>query len=205
MNAKVLEDLNLRELPPKGKIISILKKGSIVKVADNNWIIVTTDKGKTGVVSDKFIEYVEAPPEETKDWMAIAKEEIGIREITGGENERIIEYFTCVSYHAQEDEVPWCSAFANWVLKQAGIEGTNSAVARSFEDWGEDLEDPKKGAIIVFDWGNGSGHVGFIYSWTESSVAVLGGNQGDQVCISNFKWDNVSAMKWPEAETTVQV
>lgn len=209
MNAKVLQDLNLREMPPKGKIIKVLPEGTVVKVSDYNWAIVTTSDGKLGLVWDEYLEYLEdereasESPEVTQNWLEIAKKEIGIHEVTGGENPRIIEYFTAVSYHAQEDEVPWCAAFANWVLKKAGIKGTNSAVARSFEGWGEELEDPRKGAIIVFDWQNGSGHVGFIYSWTDSSVAVLGGNQSDQVSITNFKWDNVSAMRWPEATTQV--
>lgn len=208
MNVKVLEDLNLREMPPKGKVIGVLPEGTIVKASEYNWLIVTTSNGKTGVVWDKYIEFIDEEsetPEVTQNWMDIAKKEIGIHEVTGGENPRIIQYFTAVSYHAQEDEVPWCSAFANWVLKQAGIEGTDSAVARSFEKWGEELEDPRKGAVIVFDWQNGSGHVGFIYSWTDSSVAVLGGNQSDQVCITNFKWDNVSAMRWPDTVSTTQV
>jgi uncharacterized protein (TIGR02594 family) len=198
MEVRVTGDVNLRKEATTGQILAVLKKGTIVEADSLGWAQIKTKDGKSGWVSDQFLEAVGLKPSVGLPWMDLAKTYIGIHELVGGENKQIIEFFKSTTYKAVEDEIPWCSAFANHCLNKSGFRYTNSAWARSFETYqGDDLEEPRKGAIIVFDWLNGSGHVGFIYSWTEDSVAVLGGNQGDQVCIKSFRWDFVSAMKWP--------
>lgn len=118
----------------------------------------------------------------------IAKGEIGTHEVKGGENPRILEYHDCTTLNACEDEVPWCSAFANWCHKQAGIEGTHSAAARSWLKWGKALEMPVEGCIVILKRGNdpNSGHVGFYVKSEGEAIIVLGGNQSDQVKESRF-------------------
>jgi len=129
-------------------------------------------------------------------WLEIAEKEIGQREIRGGENPRIIEYHATTSLKAKEDEIPWCSSFVNWCLKQAGIVGTNSAAAKSWLSWGVKLETPALGCVCVIKkkqngqdkaTGSSSGyHVAFWEKEEAGRVSLLGGNQGDQVKISSF-------------------
>ena len=83
---------------------------------------------------------------------------------------------------------PWCAAFVNAVLKEEGIKGTGSNLARSFLRWGVPVEGtPELGDIIVFTRGDSSwqGHVGFVSGVDpndDTRITVLGGNQSDKVC-----------------------
>ena len=91
---------------------------------------------------------------------------------------------------------PWCAAFVNAVLKEAGIKGTGSNLARSFLRWGVPVEGtPELGDIIVFKRGNSSwqGHVGFVCgvdSNDDTRITVLGGNQSDKVCKARYDTDH---------------
>ena len=74
-------------------------------------------------------------------WFDIALKELEstVREVEGSaDNSRILDYLRTTDYPnvGLHDEVPWCSAFVNWCLKEAGIEGTNSAAALSWLSWG---------------------------------------------------------------------
>lgn len=143
-------------------------------------------------------------------WLEIAEKEIGVHEVKGGENPRILEYHAATSLHAREDEIPWCAAFVNWCLKQADVWGTNSAAAISFASWGVKLTEPKEGCIVVIrqrksgtDQATGSSsgnHVAFFQKIEGGRIFLLGGNQSDQVKVSSFglaSYD-VVAYRWPE-------
>lgn len=134
-------------------------------------------------------------------WFQIAQKEIGVHEYTDGENPRILEYDDATSLHAKQDEVPWCSAFANWCMRQAGIKGTGLANARSWLDWGDKLQEPVEGCVVVLRRGAPpSGHVAFYAgSPTPGVIKLLGGNQGDQVKYSYFKTADVLGYRWPHA------
>lgn len=134
------------------------------------------------------------------NWLAIAEKEIGTHEIAGEQdNPRIVEYASCTSLHACDDETPWCSAFVNWVMKQAGYKGTNLANARSWLDWGAPLAKPVPGCVVILRRGAPpSGHVGLYVSDVASDfIKVLGGNQGDQVKYSNVPKEDVIGYRWP--------
>jgi uncharacterized protein (TIGR02594 family) len=81
--------------------------------------------------------------------------------------------------------VPWCAAFVNGILKQLGLSGTNSNMARSFTKYNSPTKNPTKGDIVVF-----SHHVGFFEGFVKKGnrtmVAVLGGNQSNRVKVSYF-------------------
>lgn len=133
-------------------------------------------------------------------WLDVARKEIGVREIPGtGANLRILAYHACTSLQASSDEVPWCSSFANWCFKQAGIVGTGSAAAASWLHWGSPAQ-PELGAVTVLHSASGH-HVGFFLSQDETHVRLLGGNQGDQVKESAFPLAHyrVVALRWPSA------
>lgn len=127
-----------------------------------------------------------------KKMLDIATKEIGVKEIDGsGENKRILEYHKCTTLKATSEEVPWCSAFVNWVCAQIPVPGTNNAMARSWLLWGKPVTEPMAGDIVVFSRGNDgvSGHVAFLAETPGSMdlfVKVLGGNQTNSVCVQKY-------------------
>ena len=133
--------------------------------------------------------------------MKIADQErvSGVHEIAGPQaNARIVEYLrstTLGSAMAGSDETPWCQAFVNWVLKQAGIATLNSASAAAWANWGIGLTQPRYGAVTVIHSApkksisgmtHSGNHVGFLVSETATHYELLGGNQSDSVKISQF-------------------
>ncbi|MCK5311618.1 MAG: LysM peptidoglycan-binding domain-containing protein [Desulfobacteraceae bacterium] len=134
-------------------------------------------------------------------WYAVAKQEMetGIQEISGStHNPRIIEYHQATSLKATDDETAWCSSFVNWCMQQVGLEGTNSAAARSWLNWGAELNQPKEGCIVVFRRGSSSwqGHVGFFTGIVGNHILTLGGNQGNEVNISSYSEKNQLGFRW---------
>jgi len=86
---------------------------------------------------------------------------------------------------------PWCAAFANAVLRESGMQGSNSLGARSFLNTGTPvLGNPEQGDVVVLSRGNdpNKGHVGFYAGpgSTPGTVKILGGNQGDAVSYADF-------------------
>jgi uncharacterized protein (TIGR02594 family) len=150
-------------------------------------------------------------------WYEIAEGEIGVTEDPDEniDNPRIVEYFTATDFmNKGDDEIPWCSAFANWCMVQAGIEGTHSARARSWDEegWGEELDDPREGCLVVFERppNPANGHVGFFAGeQDESRIRILGGNQGPEgrgaVSISNQSRDLALSYRWPSPEMLAAV
>jgi uncharacterized protein (TIGR02594 family) len=136
-------------------------------------------------------------------WFEIAKTEMdaGVEEITGpNHNPRVLEYHATTTLRAGTDEVAWCSAFVNWCIERAGFKGTKSAAAKSWLKWGQALDEPRQGCIIVFDRGTQpwQGHVGF-YAGEHGTehVYVLGGNQRNQVNISSYRKRKIVGYRWP--------
>lgn len=130
----------------------------------------------------------------------IALDEVGIKEIVGAfAHPRILEYHSAVSLRATSDETPWCAAFVNWCLKQGGIRGTDSAMAKSFLHWGSPigLDEADLGDIVVFSGSNPwSGHVAFFSSRAEGGkVSVLGGNQSNSVCLSPYPTHKIISIR----------
>lgn len=137
-------------------------------------------------------------------WAEIAEGEFGVTEIAGKENNpRIVEYHDTCTLHAKDDETSWCSAFVNWVFTKAGIDGTNSAAARSWLDWGEKADNPDEWCVVICKRGNDPkfGHVGF-YRREDikdpSRIIIYGGNQGDKVCEASFPKSSVLGYRKPK-------
>ncbi|MCB2228192.1 MAG: TIGR02594 family protein [Desulfarculaceae bacterium] len=129
----------------------------------------------------------------------------GVREYPGSQadNPRILEYFRSTTYVAEHDEVPWCSAFVNWCMKEAGQQGTGSAAARSWLGWGQELASPVPGCVAVLWRGSpdsNQGHVGFYLGpspdWS-AHVNLLGGNQGNQVSVKAYPRGRVLSYRAP--------
>jgi uncharacterized protein (TIGR02594 family) len=183
-----IESLNIREKPTTAtRVLGQLKAGDVIeKLAesdDGKWIKLTWN-GVEGWSSKRFLKkqpYI-PPLDEDFAWMPVTEQEKGVHEIPGGENHpRVVEYLNSTTNLGKasksKDETPWCSAFVNWCLKQAGYEGTNSALARSWLNWGQPITEPRRGCIVVFTRDGGFGHVAFYLGETETHIKVLGGNQ----------------------------
>lgn len=129
--------------------------------------------------------------------LKIALGELGQKEIHGAEhNARILEYQQMTGLNFGSDEVAWCSIFANWVVQQANLEMSNSAMAKSWLKIGHKTQWPQPGDIVVFwrgDRDSASGHVGFFMGFTKSgkSIYCIGGNQDDEVNIKTFPLDRI--------------
>lgn len=72
----------------------------------------------------------------------------------------------------RNDDTSWCSAFANWCMKQAGYTGSNDALAESWLKWGEELTEPRYGAVTVVTRAANPTkyHVGFYIGMGERNV-----------------------------------
>ncbi|MGH8593739.1 MAG: TIGR02594 family protein [Gammaproteobacteria bacterium] len=190
-------------------IIGTLDKDELVELLDDNsenyWLFVRrVEGGLESYASRKYLQPIVAGAvnDDEFPWMAIARGEIGVREISGAgaHNPRILEYLrstTLGSPDNSRDETAWCSAFVNWCLERAGYAGTDSAWAKSWNNWGRGISRPRPGCIVVWDrdthradgsTGDG-GHVGFFFSEDADSVTVLGGNQSNSVKEATYPKD----------------
>ncbi|MGM9482109.1 TIGR02594 family protein [Roseateles sp. NT4] len=132
--------------------------------------------------------------------LQIARAEIGTHEIAGsGDNPRIVEYHQATTLKARDDETSWCSSFVNWTMQQAGVQGTRSAAARSWLNWGQavprDAQHVKPGDVIVFPRGNNpaQGHVAIVSEVLDGGrVRVVGGNQRGEVLADGTRPDAVT-------------
>jgi uncharacterized protein (TIGR02594 family) len=157
-------------------------------------------------------------PEEHR-WMCHAIHEIGTTEIPGRQSSRPrIEEYQKVTGGKSDDETPWCSSFAAWVMQQAGISLENkvNALASSWREWGAEDNQQTFGSIIVLKKkgtslkADGSGaHVGFLLQCINGRYFVLGGNQGTpgSVKVSTFTDAAMTSspsasLSWPRVPAT---
>ncbi|MEZ5007223.1 MAG: TIGR02594 family protein [Chitinophagales bacterium] len=141
----------------------------------------------------------------------IAAGEIGIKEIHGTQhNPRILEYQEMTGLSFGNDEVAWCSIFANWCALQANLPMSNAANARSWLNIGRKTSFPVPGDVAVL-WRESRtswmGHVGFFmgFSHDGKDVFVLGGNQNDEVNISKYDIDRVLEFRRLKDEDNLDV
>jgi uncharacterized protein (TIGR02594 family) len=91
---------------------------------------------------------------------------------------------------------PWCAAFVNGILRNKGYDTTDSNQASSFRNYGVAVKIPREGDIVVF-----RNHVGLFAGFVKRNgrtyVAVLGGNQSNQVKISYFSRSSVISYRRP--------
>lgn len=141
--------------------------------------------------------------EKCAEFLRIASLELGVHEVPGAKDSpRIKEYHAATRGAAGNDDVAWCSSFANWVVKQAGVTGTGSKAARSWLKWGVKVDEPVPGCITVL-WRDRvdsvKGHVAFYVSDNgDGTVSLMGGNQSNAVCVRSYDERRVLAYVVPK-------
>ncbi len=93
----------------------------------------------------------------------------------------------------QTDEIPWCGLFVAMLAARSGFSvQPDCLAARGWLDWGESVETPGLGDVLVFWRGSREGrkgHVGLYIAEDAEYYHVLGGNQGNQVSIKRLDKD----------------
>jgi uncharacterized protein (TIGR02594 family) len=109
--------------------------------------------------------------------------ELGVAEYSGSDNNpRIQDYFNGINgFRGACDSTPWCSAFTNYITEKSGYEGTDSAMANSWYNWGSPTSNPQPGDIAISSNG---GHVGIVKSIEGGIITIISGNYSDQVAES---------------------
>lgn len=128
--------------------------------------------------------------------LLIALDELGTKEIPGeADCPKISEYLKTVGMPG-DDEIPWCAAFVNWVLRQAGKFGTGRALAKSYVTYGAQCQ-PMPGAIIVMNRGADLkyGHVAIMIQDNGNTVYAVGGNQNNMVSIAEVDKSKIIAYR----------
>lgn len=112
-------------------------------------------------------------------------------------NPEILKYLhsTTVSQSlARNDDTVWCSSFTNWCIEQAGYKGTKNALAESWKDWGDEISEPRYGAVTVVTRAKTKKgflyHVGFFLGIIEKNV-----NDGFEEIEKNDKKGNIYKVK----------
>lgn len=142
-------------------------------------------------------------------WLTEARKHIGQAEVPGpGANAWIKSLWLSLkggawfwSQYGQDDsKLPWCGAFAAAMMKSVGlVYPERYASALAWLEWGQGLLYPIMGCIVVFTR-DGGGHVGFCTGVApDGRLLILGGNQGNEVCIRAFPRERVSGYRWPAA------
>lgn len=139
----------------------------------------------------------------------LARRFLGVAEVEGhASNPAVLAMLQLDSDWPKDDEIAWCSAFANYVCWLLDLPRSKSLAARSWLKVGEyvPLEQARAGFdVVVFKRGGAGqpgpdvidapGHVAFFVSLEGPLVRVVGGNQGDEVSVAVFPATSVLGVR----------
>ncbi len=139
----------------------------------------------------------------------VAQRFIGTEEVDGAmDNPQLMAMLKLDNNWPENDEVPWCSAFANYICWLLHLPRSKNLMARSWLNVGRgiNLDGAKAGFDVVILWRgrapqpgpevtNTSGHVGFYAGHDGQFVELLGGNQSDQVKISRYPIERILGVR----------
>ena len=128
---------------------------------------------------------------------SMAQRFLGMKEVSGSvDNPAILAMLRLDASWPQADEVPWCSAFVNYICWLLRLPRSKSLRARSWLLVGEvvNLDMAVVGFdVVIFSRGSNApgpeviqalGHVAFFAGLDGDRVYALGGNQSDGVNVS---------------------
>lgn len=162
------------------------------------------ERERSATTEIKFINWKDSLMAQFPHYMVFAVQELGTKEKAGDiDNPRIVEYHKTTTLKADDDETPWCSSFVNWCFTKAGQVGTRLALARSWAVWETEVNatfdrEWQFGDVVVLDRPSGgpnAGHVGFLVSWDQQNIRLLGGNQNNEVNISTYPRKRIIAIR----------
>jgi hypothetical protein len=98
--------------------------------------------------------------------------------------------------------LPWCGDAVETAIKTALPEEPFVEPLKSNPYWARNWQGFGRagfgyGCIGVFERGPTSGHVGFLVGADGTAYHVLGGNQGDRICVTRIDKDRLIASRWP--------
>jgi len=139
----------------------------------------------------------------------LAERFIGVKEIPGvASSSQILAMLQLDEQWPQGDDVPWCSAFVNYICWLLRLPRSKMLSARSWLSLGQavDLPNAEVGfdVVILKRGKNGQpgpevlkapGHVGFYAGLGEGTILILGGNQGDRVNVSSFARESILGIR----------
>jgi len=141
----------------------------------------------------------------------IAQRFVGVKETPGTvSNPMIVAMLRLDQAWPTGEEVPWCSAFMNYVAWILRLPRSKSLAARSWLDVGMPVTTDKAEAgfdVVILQRGTGiqpgpevtnaPGHVGLFAGLNvpTKTVLVLGGNQGDAVNIKAFPVEQILGIR----------
>lgn len=143
------------------------------------------------------------------DAYCIAERFQGVHELPGARNNHfVMAMLRLDNSWPKSDEVPWCSAFVNFVAFVLGLPRSRSLRARSWLLQGQPVPLPaiRRGFdIVVLRRGGGRqpgpdvidapGHVGFFSEARDGRVWILGGNQSDAVTVAPYPIERILGVR----------
>ena len=130
-----------------------------------------------------------------------AVELFGITEIVGTQHNPVIIGWAKelkLDNVYKSDEIPWCGLYVAIVIHRAGRPVvTDPLWALNWNKFGVRVEKPMLGDVLTFTRKSG-GHVGLYVGEDETAYHVLGGNQGNKVCVSRIAKSRLSQARRPE-------
>lgn len=201
------DSLHVRDAPKRGgESLGFVSRGLAVTVSKIDDTGLWAKVNANGVDGWCSLKYLLPSGGDRAPWLATAHQEIGVKEVPGDSyHPRIYEYMATVnklseSKKKNDDGTAWCSCFVNWCVEKNGHNGTDDAMARSWEKWrnGKPADSVKPGsdtAALVGDIAvgeressaSGKGHVAFFIAYDEKRdmLLLLGGNQSNAV---RYSW-----------------
>jgi uncharacterized protein (TIGR02594 family) len=132
----------------------------------------------------------------------LAERFIGTKEIPGNkDNPQILAMLRLDQAWPENDEVPWCSAFMNYICWLLRLPRSKSLRARSWLDVGMPMliGDAKVGFDVVVlnrpEAGPNAGHVGWYAGGGNNTIFLLSGNVSNKVAVTPFSVTRVIGVK----------
>jgi uncharacterized protein (TIGR02594 family) len=104
------------------------------------------------------------------------------------------------------DEIPWCGLYVAIVMKRSDQPGSPRPVVASplwalnWGNFGVAVSVPMFGDVLTFKR-DGGGHVGFYVGEDATAYHVLGGNQGNKVCVTRIAKSRLQKARRPVYHT----
>jgi len=133
---------------------------------------------------------------------SVAYRFLGLKEVAGhASSPQVLAMLQITDPSVQDDDVPWCSGFLNYICWLLNCQRSGSLAARSWLKVGRPItiEQAEPDCdVVILSRGAGPqpgpdviaapGHVGFFAGLdpAHGAVSLLGGNQGDAVSVASF-------------------